>query len=50
VEAEGFFKISGPSRADNVGRFSYSGFDGKKIFLKDGSMLTPLANPIAPTK
>ncbi len=40
-EAQGQFKISGPTRAEDVGRFAYSAFDGKKIYLKDGSVLAP---------
>lgn len=43
LEAQGPFKISGPSRAEDFNRFAYSAFDGKRIYLKDGSVLTPVA-------
>jgi len=43
LEAQGLFKISGPSRAEDCSRFAYSAFDGKRIYLKDGSVLTPVA-------
>lgn len=39
LEVQGQFTITGPTRAKDVGRFEYSGFDGKRIYLRDGSVL-----------
>jgi len=43
IEATGNFKIAGPSRASEADKFSYSGFDGKRIYLMDGSVLTKIS-------
>jgi hypothetical protein len=48
IEAEGRFAISGPARPEDVTEFSFSGFDGKKIYLKDGSILNPTADVVFP--
>lgn len=42
VDVEGSYKINGPTLARDVDRFLYSGFDGHKIYLKDGSILVPV--------
>lgn len=44
LEVDGLFRISGPSKADDVGNFTYSAFDGRRIYLKDGSVLTLLSD------
>lgn len=36
---EGQFRISGRSRPQDVANFAYSGFDGARIYLLDGSVL-----------
>lgn len=50
LEVEGEFDISGPTRAPDVGQFAYSGSDGKKIYLKDGSVLTPHGSALPSTR
>lgn len=40
LEVEGHFEISGTSKAENVSSFRYSAVDGRRIYLKDGSILT----------
>jgi hypothetical protein len=41
LEIQGQFTITGPTRAKDVWRFEYSGFDGRRIYLTDGSVLAP---------
>jgi hypothetical protein len=41
TEARGRYRVDGKSRAQDAGQFAYSAFDGKKIYLKDGSVLSP---------
>jgi len=48
IEAEGRFTIRGSMRPEDVSQFSFSGFDGKKIYLKDGSILIPTDDVVFP--
>ena len=41
-DVQGLFRIKGRSKAKDARRFAYSGFDGRKIYLKDGSILEPI--------
>ncbi len=45
VRANGPFKITGPSKPENVSKFKYSGYDGKKIYLLDGSVISSTVEP-----
>jgi hypothetical protein len=47
LEAQGEYKLTGRSRAQDAVQFKYSGFDGHRIYLMDGSVLVPSA-AIAP--
>lgn len=44
IEAEGPFKITGPTGPADVDGFQYSAFDGREIYLSDGSVLSPTEN------
>ena len=41
TEARGQYRVDGRSKAQDAARFEYSAFDGKRIYLKDGSVLSP---------
>lgn len=43
IETTGTFKIAGPSRANEADKFRYSAFDGNRIYLMDGSILTKVS-------
>jgi hypothetical protein len=45
VEAEGRFALTGIPRDTSPQRFRYSFFDGKRIYLQDGSVLNPSREP-----
>jgi hypothetical protein len=44
LDAQGKYGVNGKSKPQDVARFEYSGFDGHRIYLRDGSVLVPVAN------
>jgi len=48
LDAQGKYGVSGKSKPQDVARFEYSGFDGHRIYLRDGSVLAPVASVKAP--